>query len=261
MSVVGLVGRATWAPEPQRPCVLCASAAPAWASWQAARGSWHDILGTPAEPQGLIGTFNYWPVCRHQTPRPEMWGSSEQRPHGGSLILAHQVPEREDRCPRALAALVTDPRGSEPSVLLSPPPQHHCQLLWKFWSGWKLAPGLDRCPPGAGSGGPHHSVWRTLEGRIWIFPSLPVGQGVRGRPWQVQVLSNRCVQRAPPQVPPGLQAQGPAQAVPLHRHQLQGLLMNKPTAPGGACRLPVEPPCCGHSLGRDDAQPKEMSAQ
>lgn len=67
-------GPAMWAPELQRPCFLCVSAAPAWASWQAARGSWHDILGTPAEPQGLIGTFNYWPGCRHQTPRPDMRG-------------------------------------------------------------------------------------------------------------------------------------------------------------------------------------------
>lgn len=99
--------------------------------------------------------------------------------------------------------------------MLSPPPQHRCQLLWKFWSGWKLTPGLDWCPPGVGSGGPGYSVWRTLEGHTWIFPSLPVGQDVRGLQWLAPVLSNRCFRRAPLQVPPGLQAQGPAQAIPL----------------------------------------------
>lgn len=57
--------------------------------------------------------------------------------------------------------------------------------------------------------------------------------------------------------PPGT---GPSPGYPsVPCHQLQGLLKNKPTASGCACQLPVGAPCCGRSsVGRDDAQPKEM---
>ena len=58
-------------------------------------------------------------------------------------MLAHQVLEREKTGAQGSSiprdrTLGTDPQGSGPSLLLSAPPQHHCQLLWKFWSGWKL---------------------------------------------------------------------------------------------------------------------------
>lgn len=92
-------------------------------------------------------------------------------------MLAHQVPEREDRRPRAPAALGTEPRGQTLRALGWPLPSIIASCCGSSSQGGNW---LDRRPPGVGSSGPRRSVWRTLEGCTWILPSLPAGQGVRG---------------------------------------------------------------------------------
>lgn len=177
------------------------------------------------------------------TKRPgQRWGgSSEQRPHGGSLILAHQVPEREDRRPRAPAAPGTEPRGHTLRALgrafcSAPLPGIIASCCGSSGLGGNW---LDRRPPGAGSSGPRRSGWRTLEGRTWILPS--------GRVFGVSVAGTGPEQSLRPvgtssgaSRPPGT---GPSPGYPSAPcHQLHGLLMNKPTPPGRASRLPVGPP-------------------